>query len=575
MRFYKSDYLLNMTINKMTPHLRSCIKEYWPVGVILVILGIIYGQAFTHEFNLYDDPLYITENSYVVEGLTWEGVRWAFVNNISANWHPLTWVSHMIDCEFFGLHAGFHIGENVLWHSMNAVLVYLFALRLFAGRKEAFFIALVFAIHPQNIEAVAWASQRKSLLNVFFTLLALIAYLRYVRAGRFVAYGVMLITFMVSLTAKSMSVTLPVLLCLLDVWPLRRVFEGDNGLSNGGGLCSARVVRRILWLLWEKLPLFIISAWIGCITILYQDTAGAVVSTDAFPLWARFGNALLSYGTYLKNAVYPSDLCLFYSSKPLVSQDIGIAAGGLLLLTAIAIFNISRRPGIMIGWVWFVITLLPVIGILQVGMQSRADRYFYFPSIGLLIMITSLLPILRLPDRAGRLITYGVGGVWVVSLMLFSYGQLKLWKTSTLLLSNAWESGGVYPGTILNLSSSYYAQARFKEALHAVDVGIAEFPLDTNLHANRAAILLGLNRPSEALEVLDRLKTEKTYSFQIYLLYADTYHRIGDDKRAMQCLKICKILLPSERQWRLGLEEWRRRLGNKEFTLNMLYSPKP
>lgn len=551
------------------------ISSFWRIGLIIMLVWLIYGQVFTHELTVYDDSLYISANSYVLDGVTWEGVKWAFTNFDAANWHPLTWLSHMLDCHLWGVNGGYHIGENVVWHSLNAVLVYLFAARLFGGRGRAFFVALIFAIHPQNIEAVAWASQRKSLLNVFFSLLALIAYLRYVRSGRFVDYGAMLIAFMISLTAKSMSVTLPVLMCLLDIWPLQRVVFFSESVSDGSRFLFERgVVRRMLLLIGEKSPLFVISAWIGYITILAQDATGAVVSTDALPLWVRVVNAILAYVAYLKNAVYPSDLSVFYLGETMFPlRGIVVGSAVVLLLTIFAIISIYRRPSLAIGWAWFVITLLPVIGLLQVGMQARADRYFYFPSIGLLIMIAGLFPIPRLPVRSSMLLIYGIGGVWALSLAVYSFGQVKIWKTSTLLMNNAWEKGGHYSGTLLNLSCSYYVKHRLGEGLAISSRGVVEFPWDTNFRQNRAAILLALNRPAEAMEDLQQVKAAGKYSFEVYLMLADCYHRLGDDRRASESLKICQILLPERRQWRMGYEIWRRRLLSSELTIDTLYTP--
>src|SRR5436309_9259538 len=354
-----------------------------PVLVILLGLAVvtlaIYAQVIGHQFITLDDPTYIQENPMVNRGITGAGLAWAFTTFHATNWHPLTWISHMVDCQLFGMNAGRHLLVNALIHVANTLLVFWFLLRTTHARWPSALVAALFALHPLHVESVAWASERKDTLSTFFGLLSLIAYMRYAEAPSIRRYAWTAITLALGLMAKPMLVTWPFVMLLLDYWPLRR-FD----------LTSRREVATKLWpLLREKLPLFALVAASAVVTSVAQSHGGGVRTFTEFPIALRLSNALVSYAKYLLLAFWPDDLAVYY---PYTGTDIPAwqIIGAALLLTAITAFCFFQRkirPYLIVGWLWFLGTLVPVIGLVQLGAQTMADRYFYIPSIGLFIAI--------------------------------------------------------------------------------------------------------------------------------------------------------------------------------------------
>src|SRR5436309_10843481 len=352
---------------------------------LLILLGLaamtfaIYAQVVGHQFITLDDDAYIKQNAMVNRGLTLAGVAWAFTTFDQGNWHPLTWIAHMIDNQLFGMNAGGHLVVNALIHVANTLLVFWFLFRTTHARWPSALVAALFALHPLHVESVAWAAERKDTLSTFFGLLSLIAYVRYAEAPRSGRYVWTAITLALGLLAKPMLVTWPFVMLLLDYWPLRR-FD----------LTSRREVATKLWpLVREKLPLFALVAASAVITSVAQSHGGGVRTFTEFPIALRLSNALVSYAKYLLLAFWPNDLAVYY---PYAGTDVPAwqIIGAALLLVAITAFCFSQRkirPYLIVGWLWFLGTLVPVIGLVQVGGQTMADRYFYIPSIGLFIAI--------------------------------------------------------------------------------------------------------------------------------------------------------------------------------------------
>src|SRR6266513_1036124 len=354
-----------------------------PDHLILLAMGAItlgiYIQVIGHQFITLDDPTYIRENPMVNRGVTRAGLAWAFTTFYGTNGHPLTWISHMIDCQFFGTNAGRHLLVNALIHVANTLLVFWFLLRTTHARWPSALVAALFAIHPLHVESVAWASERKDTLSTFFGLLSLIAYVRYAEAPSIRRYAWVAIMLAMGLMAKPMLVTWPFVMLLLDYWPLRR-FD----------LTSRREVATKVWpLVREKLPLFALVAASAVVTTVAQSRGGAVRTFTDAPVALRLSNALISYAKYLLLAFWPNDLAVFY---PFPGTDFpaGQIIGAALLLIGITAFCFLQRkvrPYLIVGWLWFLGTLVPVIGLVQVGGQTMADRYFFIPSIGLFIAI--------------------------------------------------------------------------------------------------------------------------------------------------------------------------------------------
>jgi Tfp pilus assembly protein PilF len=400
----------------------------------LILLGLaavtlaIYAQVIGHQFITLDDLGYIKENPMVNRGVTLAGLAWAFTTFHATNWHPLTWISHMIDSQLFGMNAGGHLLVNALIHAATTLLVFFFLLRTTRARWPSALIAALFALHPLHVESVAWAAERKDTLSTFFGLLCLIAYVRYAEAPSTGRYVWTAITLALGLLAKPMLVTWPFLMLLLDYWPLRRFDLGSR----------KEVVTKLWPLLREKLLLFALVAASAVMTFLAQSGGGAVRTFAFASVALRLSNALVSYAKYLLLTFWPNNLAVYYPFPP-----IGIPAwqiiGAAFLLIGITVFCISQRkdrPYLMVGWLWFLGTLVPVIGIVQVGGQTMADRYFYIPSIGLFIALVFGLADIARTWRVVPSLSAGIAGGVLLLLAARTNGQIKLWRNSFTLFEH-------------------------------------------------------------------------------------------------------------------------------------------
>jgi protein O-mannosyl-transferase len=405
---------------------------------LLLLLGTLalYSPVRTHEFINYDDPTYLSGNSHVTEGLTLNTVRWSLTSSYASNWHPLTWLSHALDWEWFGADAGLHHDTSALLHALNTLLLFIVLRWATQDERPSFVVAALFSWHPLNVESAAWAAEQKTLLCMFFSLLTILAYFRYAGSRSWSRFGVVLAGYVLALASKPMAVTLPFLLLLLDYWPLRRI----SGWSEPNAVCSIPQ-ESISGIIVEKIPLLVLSAASCAVTIWAQHAGGALKSLRKFPLGLRLGNALDSYVIYISKTLWPSGLGLFYphpgSSLALWKPILAIT---LLLAVSVAVWlQRSARPYLIVGWLWFLGTLVPVIGLVQVGDQARADRYTYLPMVGLLVMLVwtvfDLSQRLRLPSVR----------VWAaISLVLFalcwaSFMQIGYWKTNFTIWSHTLE----------------------------------------------------------------------------------------------------------------------------------------
>ncbi len=329
--------------------------------MILAIFAV-YAQVGHFEFINYDDPASVSENVHVKAGVTLAGIKWAFTSVVIGNWMPVTLLSHMLDCQFFGMESGMHHLMNVLFHVLASVLLFTVLRRATGARAPSAFVAFMFALHPLHVESVAWVAERKDVLSAFFFFLALYAYVRYTESPGLSRYLMVVAPFCLGLMSKPMLVTFPFTLLLFDVWPLRR----------------AQLPR----VLWEKLPLFALSAGASSVTYLVQQSSGAFSPS---PPALRIENALTSYIAYIGQMFSPSRLAMFYMYRDSIpGWQVAGALAVLLGISALAIFTWRTRPYFITGWLWYLGMLVPVIGLVQVGAQSRADRYTYIPMVGLL-----------------------------------------------------------------------------------------------------------------------------------------------------------------------------------------------
>jgi tetratricopeptide (TPR) repeat protein len=413
-----------------------------PGWLIVLFLGIsvamVYGRAITHDFINYDDRDYVVENAHVIGGLSLDGLKWAFTTSHAANWHPLTWLSHMLDCELFGLRPGGHHATSVALHGIDAVLLFRVLARMTAAPWQSALVAALFAVHPLHVESVTWVAERKDVLSTFFWILTLGAYARWVKRGGAALYALALAAFAFGLMAKPMLVTLPFLLLLLDYWPLRRT--GRN------------LVQRIV----EKLPFFILTVTSSALTFSVQSSWGAVPSIGDIPVRARLANAAVAYVAYLRELVWPSNLAVFYPI-PAARPVWHFAASAIVLVaSSVAVVRGMRRhPYLFTGWAWYLGTLVPVIGLVQVGEQARADRYTYVPLIGAFIIVAWGGAELRQKYNISAVPTAVVAGGLVVAAMIATWFQVEHWKNSVTLFEHA----------LVATHDNYFAHASLAAAL--------------------------------------------------------------------------------------------------------------
>lgn len=379
---------------------------------LCLIVFLLYFQVVSFSFIDYDDNLYLLDNYPLQEGLNLRTIRWAFVDFHTGHWHPLTWLSHLLDWSLFGGWAGGHHLINVLFHLADISLLFLFLVRFTGEWGKSFFVAALFALHPVNVESVAWVAERKNVLSTFFWFLSLLAYGSYVQRPSRARYVFSLLCFALGLMAKPMLVTMPFLLLLLDFWPLKR-WE-----------------RKQLWSLFrEKFPFFVLSLVVSFFTVLASLRRGALMSFETLPLYARLANTLLSYGKYLLKIFLPTDLGIFYPLPQGFALGEVLPYGGILVVVTLASFQLRNRyPYFFVGWGWFLVTLIPVIGLLQVGSQAFADRYLYVPGVGIFLGVVWWGAVLW-RRRNLCLKTAIIGGI-LLALFVLSHNQQVRWRDS-------------------------------------------------------------------------------------------------------------------------------------------------
>jgi len=470
---------------------------------LLILLGLavmtfaIYAQVIGHQFITLDDDAYIKGNVMVNRGVTLAGVAWAFSTFDQGNWHPLTWIAHMMDSQLFGMNAGGHLLVNALIHIANTLLVFWFLFRTTHARWPSALAAALFALHPLHVESVAWAAERKDTLSTFFGLLSLIAYVRYAKGPSIRRYAWVAITLVLGLLAKPMLVTWPFVMLLLDYWPLRR-FD----------LTPRKEMATKLWpLLREKFPLFALVAASAVITTIAQSHGGAVRTFQDFPIALRLTNALVSYVKYLLLTFWPNDLGVYYpyTTAGTPAWQIICAAFLLIGITAFCFFQRKSRPYLVVGWLWFLGALVPVIGIVQVGGQTMADRYFYIPSIGLFIVIAFGLADIAKTRRVAPSLSAAVASGILLALAILTNAQIHRWSDSFTLFKHTL---AVTPPNLMienNLGSALSrsglhdeAGAHFEKALQIIPAHYDSLLYDTLL--NMGITRFYQNRLPEAIE---------------------------------------------------------------------------
>ena len=395
---------------------------------LIALTLFIYAPVGGYDFLSYDDRGYVTGNNHVRAGLTSGGLFWAFRDTSVGQWHPLTWLSHMADVHIYGLNPGGHHLTNLLLHLINTSILF-FILRQMTGLfRQSLFVAALFALHPMNVESVAWIAERKNVLSTFFWFATMGAYVRYVKSPDFLRYATVFILFALGLLAKPMLVTLPFVLLLLDYWPLRRWQEGSRRAG-------------ISFLFLEKVPLLLLTGISIVLTLWSAKTGGAMAAADALPFTTRFANALVSYGAYLAKMLWPVNLSVFYPYPEAISLVKVFAAALLLVvITVFAFFKARLFPYLVTGWLWYLGTLLPVIGLVQVGMQCMADRYAYVPLVGIFIMLAWGITDFIGKWLKGSVILPTLAVLILAALTVSTWFQVQYWQNSKSLFSHALEA---------------------------------------------------------------------------------------------------------------------------------------
>jgi tetratricopeptide (TPR) repeat protein len=454
----------------------------------------LYIPVTRNGFTNFDDDTYIVGNSHVRAGLTWNTVKWSFTTFDEGNWDPLTWLSHALDCEWFGIHAGGHHFVSALLHAMNAAILFWLLWSATGFRWRSLMVAALFAAHPVNVESVAWAAERKNVLSMFFFLLALLAYGWYTRQPKLRRYGAVFLLYLLALMSKPQAITFPFLLLLWDYWPLGR-YAGELELSATAGAAPEhkRSPRfSILWLVLEKLPLFLLAAASGVVTVIAERSAHALRTSSDFGLLNRIETALTSYVRYVGMAVWPAKLAVLYPHPTVLFPVWQVAAAVLALgvAKAVVVWQWRERPYLVVGWFWFLGAMFPMIGLVQVGAHALADRFAYIPFIGLFVVGVWLAS-----EGAARISLSRAAQVAIASAVLLgysavAYSQMGYWRDSVMLFTHAIEVTGANPvaeetlgAALMDMGRPDLAEAHLERAIRLMpSLSSAHYDLGTLLH---------------------------------------------------------------------------------------------
>ena len=533
--------------------LRLPVERTVVLGLLLALATLlVYAPVVHHPFVNYDDDRYVIRNSHVTAGLSWEGVKWAFTSYEESNWHPLTWLSHMLDCELFHLNPAGHHYSNLFLHVLNVVALFWVLQQATGCMGRSLMVAALFALHPVNVESVAWIAERKNLLSMLFFVLSLGAYRWYVQAPNRKRYAMVLCCFALASMAKAQVITLPFVLLLWDYWPFERLAWTATPTGEGH-----RGEKPFSWLVLEKLPLFGVSAVSAVVTMKAQMAGDAVGTLTRYAFSIRVENALVCYVRYLGKAVWPSHLALFYP-HPLTSLSLWQVASALFVLLSVTVFVVRRkdRRYLLVGWLWFLGTLVPMIGLIQVGAQAMADRYAYLPLVGCFLMacwgVADSVQELRVPSQlviAGNVVV-------LLALALVSRRQIDYWGDNLKLWSHALE---VTSGNFIaedSLGGLLMEQGRLEEAIPHYRAAATFHPTDPisnfnlGFYEQQHADLEGaLQQYRKVLSLTKdaRLDTEA------YVNMGLIYNRLGDLEHANESFQAAAELRPGKVLAWLGL----------------------
>lgn len=475
------------------------------IGALLFVgTCLVFWPLGAADFVNYDDPGYVYRNPYVAGGLSADNVAWAFSTIHKANFHPLTWLSHQLDVSLFGVAPGPHHLVSVVLHALNAVLLFGLLLRMTGAVAPSAFTAALFAVHPLHVESVAWISERKDVLAALFWMLSSHAYVGWVRGGGWHRYLLALTLLGAGLLSKPVVVTLPCVFVLMDVWPLGRTSWARAARG------PPRSTTTLAWLVVEKLPMFALVALASYATVHAQATGGAVVEASALPVEARLANAVVAYVWYLQKLVWPAGLAVFYP-HPHVGRgsfaDVGAWLPSLAFLlgaSALAVGQARARPYLLVGWLWFVGTLVPMVGLVQVGLQATADRYSYVPLIGLFVALSWAGAELARGAPRRRHWVAGLGLAWLVVCIGITRGQLDHWVDARAMAERSIAVSANNYVMHYNLALALQEEGDLAGARRHYEEAIAIEPRRAAFHGNLATVLAAQGRPREAVRAYRR-----------------------------------------------------------------------
>jgi protein O-mannosyl-transferase len=523
-------------------------KRNLVLALLLVVATLaLYNPVIHHPFVNFDDDRYVTDNIHVRAGLHWDTVKWAFTSFDEANWHPLTWLSHALDCEFFGQNPAGHHYINVLLHALNAVLLFWVLWRATGSTAPSWVVAALFALHPINVESVAWVAERKTVLSMLFLLLALEAYGWYVRKPSLGRYATVAALFACGLMAKPMVITLPFLLLLWDYWPLQRA-------------------QNFVKLALEKVPLLALSAASAGVTMKAQRAGNAVGTMVEYPLSLRMENAAISYARYLGKALWPSALSpqYPYPEGALTGQAIGACV--LFLVITVLIFTAGKhRRYLAVGWLWFLGALVPMIGLVQVGSQAMADRYAYLPFVGLFVLICWGLTDLARDQVASKIALAVVSCLALAALSVVTFRQIAYWNDNVTLWSHA---VAVTQGSFIaedNLGGALLTEGKENEAMPHFRAAAALDSIDPMSHLNLAAYAQRQGHPQEAIDQYAKVLTMTRDPRLRATAFSDMGYALrdlGDSEHAKASFRAAVNLRPRTLRAWLGLGLTEQKMGN-------------
>jgi len=508
----------------------SWFKSTFLLSAVLAATVLsVFSGLLDCTFVIYDDPEYVTENVNIRGGLTWQGLQWAFATFSNANWHPVTWLSHMLDIQLFGLNPAGHHLTSLLLHTTTTVLLFIVLHRMSGAVWRSFATALLFGIHPLHVESVAWVAERKDVLSGFFFVATLWAYERYARQSRIGSYWLVVTLFILGLLAKPMLVTLPLVLLLLDYWPLNRV-QGCRPASEVYPQCSPDVVLK------EKLPLVMLSVISSVITYLAQLRGGATPFPDKTSHGENIANALFSYGVYVRKLLWPQNLAVFYPRVDIPIMLLVPASAVIVLLMVSAILVRKKYPFVFVGWFWFLGTLLPVIGFIRIGSAAMSDRYTYIPAIGFFMALCWLVAAVP-AVWPGKWLKAAMIIVVFGALSLLTVRQVRYWNNSFTLFEHALEVTDSNLVAYNNLASAYLMRANNDQSFTIARYLCSKSGCENSYDIRQDCLTKAIAASKAAIRI------NHSYAPPYFNLGA-AYHGIGEWQEARKVLDNLKYVDP-------------------------------